>query len=424
MSQALTELAAIWGKQILLLRGAGVELEILHVDTEKLKNVVKIERAATDIEYEANFPMLKTHYAKLHSKRSSQGAEDNLESLLSKPSFSEQEQSTVLDTISNALDMQTTKDKLLRQRFKSLDNRFQEFCEHGTKSDCTRERSEARPCLKVHFRRILRTQTDPDLGDCSYLNTCHRMDICKYLHYELNDPDVPFVLKHYQQIKPAAVFNPCEPPLPPQWVNCDVRSFDYSVLGKFGVVMADPPWDIHMTLPYGTMTDDEMKAMPVPQLQEEGVIFLWVTGRAMELGRECLMEWGYERSDELVWVKTNQLQRLIRTGRTGHWLNHSKEHCLVGIKGNPAWLNRGMDTDVLVAEVRETSRKPDEIYGIIERLAPGQRKIEIFGRKHNTHPGWITLGNQLGDTRLVEPDVIKRYNERYPDGIPRVGRRQ
>ena len=28
--------------------------------------------------------------------------------------------------------------------------------------------------------------------------------------------------------------------------------------------------------------------------------------------------------DEVIWVKTNQLQRIIRTGRTGHWLNHGK----------------------------------------------------------------------------------------------------
>ncbi len=53
--------------------------------------------------------------------------------------------------------------------------------------------------------------------------------------------------------------------------------------------------------------------------------------RAMELGRECMALWGYEYIDELVWVKTNQLQRIIRTGRTGHWLNHGKEHCLVSI---------------------------------------------------------------------------------------------
>ena len=39
-----------------------------------------------------------------------------------------------------------------------------------------------------------------------------------------------------------------------------MRCFDMSVLGKFAVVMADPPWDIHMELPYGTMSDDEMRS--------------------------------------------------------------------------------------------------------------------------------------------------------------------
>lgn len=114
---------------------------------------------------------------------------------------------------------------------------------------------------------------------------------------------------------------------------------------------------------------------------------------AMELGRECLKLWGYERVDEVIWVKTNQLQRLIRTGRTGHWLNHGKEHCLVGVKGDAARChsNRGLDCDVIVAEVRETSRKPDEIYGLIERLSPGTRKLELFGRPHNLQANWCVL---------------------------------
>lgn len=55
------------------------------------------------------------------------------------------------------------------------------------------------------------------------------------------------------------------------------------------------------------MTDDEMRAMPIPALQDEGLLFLWVTGRAMEVGRECLRVWGYTRVDEVVWVKTNQV---------------------------------------------------------------------------------------------------------------------
>lgn len=64
-----------------------------------------------------------------------------------------------------------------------------------------------------------------------------------------------------------------------QWIQCDVRCLDMSVLGKFSVVMADPPWDIHMELPYGTMSDDEMRHMDIQALQDEGFIFLWVTGR-------------------------------------------------------------------------------------------------------------------------------------------------
>lgn len=183
-----------------------------------------------------------------------------------------------------------------------------------------------------------------------------------------------------------------------------------------------------MQLPYGTMTDDEMRAMPIPALQDEGMLFLWVTGRAMEVGRECMRVWGYTRVDEVVWVKTNQLQRVIRTGRTGHWLNHTKEHMLVGVKtvtdehGNlkfPSWVNRGLDTDVIVSEVRETSRKPDEVYGLIERMCPGGRKIEIFGRKHNTRPGWLTLGNQLGGDQIYEEDLATRIQTRYVPSLYR-----
>lgn len=201
---------------------------------------------------------------------------------------------------------------------------------------------------------------------------------------------------------------------PPQWIQCDLRFFDMSLLGKFSVIMADPPWDIHMELPYGTMSDDEMRKLNIPALQDEGVIFLWVTGRAMELGRECLSLWGYDRCDEIIWVKTNQLQRIIRTGRTGHWLNHGKEHCLVGVKGNPKDINRGLDCDVIVAEVRATSHKPDEIYGIIERLSPGTRKIELFGRAHNVQPNWITLGNQLNGVRLIEPNLVNAFKKLNP----------
>ena len=64
----------------------------------------------------------------------------------------------------------------------------------------------------------------------------------------------------------------------------------------------------------------------------------------------------------------------------------------MGIKGNPK-INRYIDCDVLVSEVRETSRKPDEIYKIIDRIFPGGKNLELFGRPHNCRNGWMTLGN-------------------------------
>ncbi|KAF1741418.1 hypothetical protein MXB_5354 [Myxobolus squamalis] len=162
--------------------------------------------------------------------------------------------------------------------------------------------------------------------------------------------------------------------------------------------MADPAWDIHMELPYGTLNDEEMMNLPITQLQDIGFIFLWVTGR-------------YKKCDEIIWVKINQLQRLIRTGRTGHWLNHGKEHCLV----------------------RDTSHKPDEIYGIIERLWPNSRKIGFINHliyknyledstilnqigKINTQSLRITLGNQLDGIQINDPDIIKRFKKAYPNG--------
>ncbi|KAG0625595.1 hypothetical protein M758_2G067100 [Ceratodon purpureus] len=296
--------------------------------------------------------------------------EEDIDALLHKKSFKEQQQSKTAEELLELLHRPTAKETANAAKFKTKGgSALKEYCAALTKEDCRHQRNHFIACEKMHFRRIIAPHTDSNLGDCSFLDTCRHMKTCKYVHYELDPiPDVPDLM-----MAPGIPLNPRPGSRPqraeycsdaelgePQWVQCDIRNFKMDVLGQFGVIMADPPWDIHMELPYGTMADDEMRNLNVPALQTDGLIFLWVTGRAMELGRECLELWGYKRVEEIIWVKTNQLQRIIRTGRTGHWLNHSKEHCLVGIKGHPD-VNRNIDTDVIVAEVRETSRKPDEV---------------------------------------------------------------
>ncbi|KAJ8424107.1 hypothetical protein Cgig2_000853 [Carnegiea gigantea] len=299
----------------------------------------------------------------------------DLEALLNKKSFKEMQKSKTGEELLDLIHRPTAKETAVAAKFKTKGGpQLKEYCSALTKEDCRQKSGSYIACEKVHFRRIIAPHTDINLGDCSFLDTCRHM----------------------------------------KWINCDIRNFRMDILGQFGVIMADPPWDIHMELPYGTMADDEMRTLNVPALQTDGLIFLWVTGRAMELGRECLELWGYKRVEEIIWVKTNQLQRIIRTGRTGHWLNHSKEHCLVGIKGNPE-VNRNIDTDVIVAEVRETSRKPDEMYPLLERISPRTRKLELFARMHNTHAGWLSLGNQLNGVRLVDEGLRARFKAAYPD---------
>ncbi|KPM10182.1 N6-adenosine-methyltransferase 70 kDa subunit-like protein [Sarcoptes scabiei] len=432
-------------------------------EKEKSENIADVDENDAE-EYELDYSIInrtkKSRFNGPDSSKLDTEEKYSVEDILSLQSIKEKEDKKKSEEVYRLLSKHTAKELSLFEQFRSPCDKVQEFCARGTREECMRFHQSDKPCSKLHFLKIIQKHTDESLGNCSFLNTCFHMDSCKYVHYRVETKSIPNKSSssknslenvadslnqyHHHHLNISnndfdksedsipndnqivgnnivkTLANATEQPFkrvlfPPQWIRCDLRFFDMRILGKFAVVMADPPWDIHMELPYGTMSDDEMRNLNIPCLQDEGLIFLWVTGRAMELGRECLKLWGYERCDELIWVKTNQLQRIIRTGRTGHWINHGKEHCLVGVKGNPKNLNRNLDCDVIVAEVRATSHKPDEIYGIIERLSPGTRKIELFGRQHNTQPNWVTLGNQLDCVRLVDPQLIEAYKKAYPE---------
>ncbi|DBA79002.1 TPA: hypothetical protein ACH3X1_008868 [Trebouxia sp. C0004] len=73
-------------------------------------------------------------------------------------------------------------------------------------------------------------------------------------------------------------------------------------------------------------------------------------------------------------------------------------------------------------QVRETSRKPDEMYSLLERLNPGTWKLEFIARPHNVQPGWVCLGNQLDGTKIADPEMLAAYTKAY--GIPPTPKRQ
>lgn len=68
------------------------------------------------------------------------------------------------------------------------------------------------------------------------------MDYCKYVHYKIDEQDE----KESREIEKKNAGNTGAKPK--QWVNCDLRDFEFTVLGECNVIMLDPPWDIHMTV--------------------------------------------------------------------------------------------------------------------------------------------------------------------------------
>ena len=98
--------------------------------------------------------------------------------------------------------------------------------------------------------------------------------------------------------------------------------------------------------------------------------------------------------DEIVWIKQT-VNGKIAKGH-GYYLQHAKETCLIGYKGDLKHLVRyKIDSDIIFSQRRGQSQKPEEIYEIAENLVPNGYFLEIFGRRNNLHNGWVTIGNEL-----------------------------
>jgi N6-adenosine-specific RNA methylase IME4 len=98
----------------------------------------------------------------------------------------------------------------------------------------------------------------------------------------------------------------------------------------------------------------------------------------------------------------------------GHTTRKSTETCFLGRRGRPKRLSRAV-REVIIAPVREHSRKPDEQYSRIEAFCEGPR-LELFARQRV--PGWVPWGNEI-DKFTAEgaaPKAIDRAKEPLRSG--------
>ncbi|EGR29984.1 methyltransferase like 3, putative [Ichthyophthirius multifiliis] len=212
------------------------------------------------------------------------------------------------------------------------------------------------------------------------------------------------------------------------YINCDIKYFNLDLLvqniGYFDIIYMDPPWRIKggqqvdsqfmfsnskFSLEYNTMSNKDIIDINIETLSKKGFLFLWILNTQMDIACQMMQKWGYEVVDKLIWIKMKDKNIQLTHG---YYFMHSFEMCLIGYKNNEfsgesksnymeqnyPQFHQYITNNVIFSEVRKKSQKPDEIYEIIELLIPGSKKIEIFARNNNLRPGWLSLGNQLGET--------------------------
>jgi N6-adenosine-specific RNA methylase IME4 len=176
---------------------------------------------------------------------------------------------------------------------------------------------------------------------------------------------------------------------------------------NFSTLLADPPWQFanrtgkmapeHRRLNrYGTMGLAEILSLPVqPLLTGTAHLYLWVPNALLPEGLQVLQAWGFQYKTNLVWHKTRKDGGPDGRG-VGFYFRNTTELILFGVRGkNARTLAPGRSqVNIIKAQKREHSRKPDELYPIIEACSPGPY-LELFAR--GTRPGWAAWGNQADE---------------------------
>lgn len=138
--------------------------------------------------------------------------------------------------------------------------------------------------------------------------------------------------------------------------------------------------------PYATMTLKDLKALPVSMLTaKDCVLIMWVVDANLVHALELGAAWGFTyKTRAFTWDKGRMAG--------GFWTRKESEISLLFTRGRPSRLSAGV-RDMIREAPREHSRKPDRIYGDIERLCRGPY-LELFAR--TARPGWSAWGNQVG----------------------------
>jgi N6-adenosine-specific RNA methylase IME4 len=178
--------------------------------------------------------------------------------------------------------------------------------------------------------------------------------------------------------------------------------------GRYGAILADPPWHFKAWATYKelsdgtraraveryyrTMSATDISSLPVSDLAaDDCVLFLWSCWPTLADTWEVIDTWGFTyKTCAFCWVKADNRQPSFFVDETaadvglGYWTRTNSEVCLLATRGSPKRLNADV-RQAIIAPRREHSRKPAGIHERIERLVGGPY-VELFARQRRV--GW------------------------------------
>ena len=189
---------------------------------------------------------------------------------------------------------------------------------------------------------------------------------------------------------------------------------------QYSTILADPPWQFqnrtgkmapeHKRLNrYGTMELDEILALPVGEIaRDTSHLYLWVPNALLPEGMRVLDAWGFKYKSNLVWHKVRKDGGPDGRG-VGFYFRNVTELVLFGVRGkNARTLAPGRrQVNFLATRKREHSRKPDEMYSIIESCSPGPY-LELFAR--GKRKNWTVWGNEADDNYFPKWETYANHS--------------
>ena len=202
------------------------------------------------------------------------------------------------------------------------------------------------------------------------------------------------------------------------------KDFGEALHGQFGTILADPPWQFvnrtgkvapehHRLGRYSTMTLEQIKVLPVADVAApRSHLYLWVPNALLGEGLDVMKRWGFRYKTNLVWHKIRRDGGSDGRG-VGFYFRNVTELVLFGVRGSLRTAQPGRtQVNLLATRKREHSRKPDEMYPIVESCSPGPY-LELFAR--HTRPGWTCWGNEVDESPVSRRDRSEqaRINRMY-----------